>query len=700
MYICQSLTGEERNTMKAKTVRSICGFCHSNCGVKLHVHDGRISRIEGDPDHPMNKGYLCPKAYAIKPMLESEDRLKFPLKKTKGGFVRVSWNEALDLAADRLSKIREEYGPESLVHCHGAPVTYGARDGFVQFMGAYGSPNFTGAANLCAVPRMLTFRDAFGGRPEPDFENARLIIFWASNPVNTTRFSVYAAYDGFHQIVPRAKERGAKIIVVDPMRSETVSLADDWIRPNIGTDGALGLAMAHTIINEGLYDKEFVGRWVAGFDQIRKHVEATIPEWAEKITSIPAERIKELARLYATTDGAVIVDGNGLDMHTNGVDMVRVICMLIALTGNIDKRGSNLFFSIIPQNLLPTITTDKKRIGFEEFPLFPQIPFPAVKEALLGEAPDRPRAMIVHHANPVLVQANQERTRQAFQKLDFLMVLDIFPTGTTELADLVLPAAADFEAVDYRAYAGSKGGFLALRDKVVEPLGESRSVFEIEYDLAKRMGIEQSYPFHSAEEWLNFVLEPSRVTLDDLRNDQIVYASPPVAYQKYKADGFKTPSRKVECYSERFKGANCGALPVFEYPEESPITQLELSKGYGLLATTRRTAEYVHTKLVNLPTAGRRYPDPLLMVHPLDAKNRGIGQNDPVEVRSPRGTIQLKARITEDIGPGLVSVDFGWGNPTDNKANVNLLTSDAVWDPVSGGYPNRLFLCEVRTLAE
>ncbi|MGD0235273.1 MAG: molybdopterin-dependent oxidoreductase [Syntrophorhabdales bacterium] len=682
--------------MKDKVVRSLCGFCHANCGVRIHLQDGRVSRVEGDQDHPVNKGYLCPKAQAIKPMLESEDRLRFPLKKTKAGLVRVSWGEALDLAADRLTKIRQVYGPETLVHCHGAPVTYGARDGFLQFMGMYGSPNYTGAANLCHVPRRMAFLDAFGGRPEPDYEHARLVIFWGCNPVNTTRFGNYAAYDGFDRTIPLLRERGARIVVIDPVRSETATLADDWIQPAIATDVALGLSMAHTIINEGLYDEAFVKRWVTGFEEIKKHVELASPEWAEKITAVPAARIKELARVYAKTDGAVIVDGNGIDMHTTGVDMARAIGLLIALTGNIDKPGGNVFFSFVPQTPLPTVQPEKKRMSLDEFPLFPQVPFPVVKEALLDERPGRPRAMIVHHGNPVLVQANQERTKLALQKLDFLMVLDIFPTGTTEIADLVLPVAADLEAVDYRAYSSSRGGFVALREKVVEPVGESKSVFEIEYDLARRMGIEQSYPFRNAEEWINFSLKPARVTLDDLRRDQIVYASPPMVYRKYEKDGFNTPSRMVDCYSERYKKANYGALPTFQYPKESPAANTDVSNKYGLLGTTRRTAEYVHTKLVNLPTAGRRYPDPLLRLHPVDAEKRGIRQDDLVEVTSPRGKIQVKAKITEDIGPGMVAVDFGWGNPTDNKPNVNLLTSDEVWDPVSGGYPNRLFLCEAK----
>jgi anaerobic selenocysteine-containing dehydrogenase len=304
--------------------------------------------------------------------------------------------------------------------------------------------------------------------------------------------------------------------------------------------------------------------------------------------------------------------------------------------------------------------------------------------------------MIVHHANPALVQANRERTKQALQKLEFLMVMDIFPTATTELADLVLPAAADLETVDYRAFSSTNGGFLTLREKVVEPPGSARSVFEVEYELAKKMGIEQGYPFRNAEEWLNFVLKPAKVTLDDLRRQHVIYGSQAAVYKKYEKDGFKTPSGKVECYSERFKKEGRQALPVFEYPKESPAARPDLVKRYSLCATTRRPAEFVHTKLVNLPTAGRSYPDPLVKMNIADAAKRGIKQGDMVEVESRTGKIRLKAVISGDVGPAVVTIDFGWGNPTDKRASINSLSPDDVWDLVSGGYPNRLFLCEVK----
>jgi anaerobic selenocysteine-containing dehydrogenase len=563
-------------------------------------------------------------------------------------------------------------------------------------MGVYGSPNNTGASNLCHVPRNLAFVSAFGGKPEPDYEKTRLILYWGTNPVNSNRFSGYASYNGFNRIIDQAKKRGVKIVVIDPVRSETASLADLWIRPNIATDSALGLAMLHTIVEEKLYDKEFTDQWVVGIDQIKEHVKAMSPERAEEITSVPADQIKELARLYAKTEGALIHEGNGLDMHTNGVDMVRVICLLMALTGNIDRPGGNVFFSIVPQRLLPTIKTGEKWVGVEEFPLFPQSSFPAVKESLLNQTKDCPKAMIVHHSNPVLVQANQERTKKALQNLEFLMLFDIFPTATTEIADLILPAATDFERVDYRAYSSSQGGYLALRDKLIEPPGESRSVFEVEYELAKKMGMEQGYPFRNTEEWINFVLEPSHVTLDDLRKNQIVYASPPVAYGKYKTGGFGTPSRKVECYSERFKQFNYGALPHFDYPKESYKANPEWPMEYSLRGTTRRPAEFVHTRFRNLQPMKKLYPVPLFFIHPIDADDRGIRENDIVEIQSPRGMIQVEARITENVGPGLVAIDFGWGNPSDKRSNINTLTPDEVWDPISGGYPNRLFVCEAK----
>jgi anaerobic selenocysteine-containing dehydrogenase len=684
--------------METKTYRTICQFCHTNCGILVHrAADGTIS-VEGDPNHPMNRGRCCPKAAAIPEIISSKDRLRHPLQKTETGFKKISWDEALKLAADKLCEIRSKYGPLSLTRCSGAPVSYQGRDGFLQFMGEFGSSNMTGAGNLCMVPRMTAFKSVTGGiRAEPDYDNTKLVIFWGTNPLASERFGAYTAYNGMRQILSRLKERGTRIISIDPFRTKTTQQGDDWVRINLGSDVALGLAMIHVIINEALYDKAFVEEYTSGFKALVEHVQGCSPEWAEPLTGVSEKTIRDLARAYATTKPAAIYEGNGLDMYTNGVDSVRTVAILVSLTGNLDAPGGNVFMPFVQQSKLPTKPVPiEKRVWYDRFPVFGEVPFPAVKEALLRGEDDRPRAMIVHHSNPVLVQANEKRTREALEKLDFLVVNDIFPTATSEMADLVLPITSDFESYGYRAYSSVEGGFMALARPVAKPAGSARPVFEVEYELAERMGLHHDYPFQDTVSWIEFMIKPSGVTFELLDMEQIVYATPPIEYRKYIDKGFKTPSGKVDLLSLSYEAHGYAPIPSYTDPAGEPLGSEDISaKGLSLLGTSRRPAQFVHTKLKNLKVFSKSYPEPFVWIHPQDASDRDIREGDRVEVRSPQGEITIKAKLTEDTKPGLVWIDFGWGNPTDGKANINVLANDAYFDPVSGGTPNRLFPCEV-----
>ncbi len=685
--------------MEEKTYRSICQFCHTNCGIVVHRHAGGTLSVEGDPEHPVNRGRCCPKAAAIPGVISSEDRLKVPLRKTSKGFEKISWEKALDFAAEKLGGIRDQFGPLSLVRCGGAPVSYQCRDGFMQFMGAFGSPNMTGAANICMVPRMTAFNAIAGAiRTEPDYDNTKLVLFWGSDPLTSERFGSYAAYNGMRKIIPRLKERGTSIISIDPYHSKTAQLADEWVRINPGGDVALGLSMIHVIIREALYDKAFVESYSVGFEALAEHVQAFTPGWAEALTGIPEKVIEDLARTYATTKPATIYEGNGLDMYASGVDAVRTIVILIGLTGNLDVPGGNVFMPFASQSSLPTKAVSvENRVWYDKFPLFGEVPFPAIKETLLKEEDDRPRAMIVHHSNPVLVQANEKRTRQALEKLDFLMVNEIFPTATAEIADLVLPITSDFESYGYRAYSSIEGGFLALARPVAAPVGESRPVFDVEYELAERMGLHQEYPFQDTLSWLKYMIRPSGVTFERLDQEQVVYTTPPVQYRKYEEKGFNTPSGKVEFYSRIFEDKGYSPLPTYSEPAGEPLSLGgQSAKGFPLLGSSKRPAHFVHTKFRNIEALTKLYPEPLVWMHPKDASKRSIGEGDRVEVTSPQGEIALKAKLTEDTQPGLVWVDFGWGNPTDGKANINVLVNDVYYDPVSGGTPHRLFECEVK----
>jgi anaerobic selenocysteine-containing dehydrogenase len=684
--------------MRAGSYRTICQFCHTNCGVIVHRTAAGIDSVKGDSNHPMNKGRCCSKAAAIPEIVKSKDRLRFPLRRASNGFERITWDEALKFAAEKLGEIRAKFGPASLVRCMGAPVSYQGRDGFRQFMGAFGSPNLTGTASVCMVPRMTAFRAVTGNvRAEADFEKAALVIFWGADPLVSERFGAYSAYNGMRNIIPRLKERGVRIIAIDPARSPTVRQADHWVQLNPGTDAALVLAMINQIISEELYDNEFVAQYTSGFEQLAVHVQTNTPKWAEGITGISEETIVDLARLYATTKPAAICDGNGFDMYVNGVDAVRTVAILIGLTGNLDVPGGNVFLPFVSQSVLPTKAPPiEGRIWHEKFPIFPEIPFAVIKEEILREEANHPHAMIVHHGNPVLVNANEARTRQAMRKLQFVMVSDIFPTATTEMADLILPITSDFESYGYRAYSSLDGGFLALGRPVANPPGEARPVFEVEYELAQQMGLQNDYPFHDTLGWLEYMLEPSGISFKQLEEKQIVYGASETQYRKHVKNGFATPSGKVEFYSQLFETHGYSPLPSYSEPAgESLDPSIRSEKGFPLLGTSKRPSQYVHTKFRNIKALNKAYPEPLIYLHPQDAVQRGIKESDTVEVTSPHGRITLKATLSEDAKAGLVRIDFGWGNPTDGKANINVLTNDEFFDPVSGGTPNRLFACDV-----
>jgi anaerobic selenocysteine-containing dehydrogenase len=675
-------------------IRTVCGFCHTKCGMIVEKRNGIISKIKGDREHPASRGALCPKGLAAKELVYSPDRLQYPMKRTPGGFERISWDEALDTIASRLVTIKEKHGAQALVLCSGAPVTEETAYAYIQLVAAYGSANFTGPAHLCSLPRNLALQLVHGGRNQPDYEHTALMVIWGANPTDSRQLAEYSpAYGRFDQVINRSKKRGAKLLVIDPRRTDIAARADEWIQINIGADMALGLAMLNVIINEALYDKEFVDNWTVGFKELSIHIQQFTPSWAEGITGVKAGKITQIARTYATTKPALILDGNGLDQHPTVVQTVRVLGILSAITGNIDIPGGDVFFPRVHLGRYLTARPETQRLSADKYPLFSSVPFPMVIDALLSGEPYQPRAMIVHHANPLLINANEKRVRKALGKLDFLVVSDVFPTATAQLADIVLPDTSDFERFGYEGYSSPIGGFVALRHKIVEPIGESRPAFDVEYELATSMGLDKYYPWRTTEEWIDYRLKRLGITLEDLKQKTIIYITQPIEYRKYLKDGFNTPSNKVELYSQTLKDHGCDPLPVYRELSVSVHNKADSMEGYPLVGTTRRPGIYVHTRYRNLTTLRRVQPGPLIWIHPDDAMARGISDGDKTIVWSPEGSIKVEARITTEIQVGVVVVDFGWGNPWDGGTNVNILTSDDARDPVCAATSNRRFLC-------
>lgn len=677
-------------------IPTVCGFCHNYCGVIAYVSGGVLRRIKGNPDSPSGRGDMCPKGAAAPQVVYSPDRLKYPLRRTGSGFQRISWDEALDIVATRLLEIREKYGSETLVRCSGAPVTQSVRDSFVQLSAAYGSMNLVGPGHLCHTPRLIAFEATYGGMTQPDYENTRCIVMWGSNPAESRTWGSEAAYGRFTRLIPEAQRRGAKLIVIDPRRIGMVDTADKWLAIEPGRDDALALAMLNVVISEGLCDKEFVAQWTLGFDQLAEHVQPFTPEWAEEITKLPASDIRQVARIYATTRPATIHAGNFTDQYPNAVQTARAIAILCAITGNLDIEGGSVFLPHPTLSPLVSKPPAVKRLGADKYPLVPKTPFPYFIDAIFSGKPYTPRAMIVHHANPALIDADSTRIRQALGKLEFLVVCDIFKSATAELADIILPEASDYERYGFQCYASAEGGFVSLRQKVIEPLGECRPVFEIEYELAKRMGLEADYPWTDTEEWINYRLKASGITLDDLKKKLVIYTTPPLEYRKYLKNGFKTPSGKAELYSPTFESYGYSPLP--EYKDLDAVFEPSYLENYPLIGTTRRPGNYVHTRFRNIPALRKLEPEPLMRLHPEDARARGIRDGDLTAVKSAKGSIEIKAKVTGETSPGVVIIDFGWGNPWDKKPNVNILTSDEERDPISCSTPNRRFRCQVSRL--
>ncbi len=680
-------------------IPTICGFCHSNCGIIAHVSDGVLQRVKADRSHPAGRGDMCPKGAAARQVVYSPDRLKHPLRRTSSGFEQISWDEALDIIATRLLEIRAKYGAETLIRCTGAPVTEAVHDGFVQLLAAYGSMNFVGAGHLCHLPGEIAFNSVHGGRTEPDYKNTRCMVIWGSNPTESTRIAEGTTYGKFARLISDTKRRGAKLIVIDPRRIKLADIADRWLPIEPGRDDALALAMLNVIITEGLYDKGFVTDWTVGFEQLAEHVERFTPEWAQDITKLPASDIREVARIYATTRPALMRVGNFVDQYPNAVQTARAISILSAITGNLDVEGGDVFF---PRPVLSPLLSQRpavQRLSSDKYPLFPGVPFPCFVDAIFSGEPYTPRAMIAYHANPALIDADSTKTRRALQKLEFLVVCDIFKSATAELADIILPEVSDFERYGYKYFGSAEGGFVALRHKVIEPIGESRPVFDIEYELATRMGLASAYPWTNTEEWINHRLKASGITLEALKRQPVIYATPPLEYRKYLKNGFNTSSGKVEIYSQKFK--DHGYLPLPEYRELDTVFagQPGLLESYPLIGTTRRPGAYIHTRFRNILALRKLEPEPLIRLSPRDAQSRGIDDSDLTTVQSPQGTIEVRVKVTDEVSPGVVIIDFGWGNPWDQKANVNVLTSDQDRDHISCSTPNRRFRCQVTKLS-
>ncbi len=670
---------------KKQIIKSVCMGCGAGCGILIHMENGRPIRIQGDRQCINNEGRLCMKGLSILKTVYHPDRLKHPLKrageKGSGKWHRISWNEALEIIAEKFTTIKDNYGAESVAMVFGS--ARGFQDNYLKRLAStFGTPNVATQSHVCYVPGVRASQVTSGSAltPDLDFSPACLVV-WGED-MTETRVTQF-------QKVIRAKEEGTKLIVIDPVDTRLARKADLWVRIRPGSDLALALGMMNVIINEGLFDKDFVNTWTVGFDALSDHVRAYPPEKVAEITWIEADKIREAARLYAESRPSCIATGNGLELNLNSFQAYRGLFLLQAITGNIGVPGGQvgLYRPIARRHSHVLTLHDKippeqweKRVGAELrlIPTFDYTVPQSVIHSILHGDPYLIRAVYFQACNPLVTYPNTQEVYKALNKVDFLAVSELFMTPTAELADIVLPAATylEFENV----VAATHSSLIQMQRKVVE-IGECWPDYRIINRLAEKLGLHE-YFGDDEEQFLDTLLEPGGLTFSEFKK---LGTLPCVKeYRKHETTGFATPSGKVELYSERLKEWGCDPLPIYYELPETLYSAPELAREYPLIHTGTKILPYVHSNGRQIDTLRRMRPDPIVYIHPAAAKSLGVQQGDWVNIETERGTIKQKVALTDKIDQRVVVVDYGWWFPQNGnmgslewaESNVNMLTND------------------------
>ncbi len=670
----------------------------------------------------MNCVTQCIKGVTIPDVMYHPNRLLYPLKRAgergEGKWERISWDEALNTIAGKLKEIKEKYGPEAIHISCGSGQKHVGLETISIAEKLWPCPNTHWGRYTCQTPdefqNWITFGDSITYEFGPDYEHSKCIVFWGSIPEVGVPSQTRAVYRGLRN--------GAKLIVIDPRPVPMTKRANMWLRIRPGTDMALALAMAHVIINEELYDKEFVEKWCAGFDKLKEHVQKYPPGWAAKVTGLSEEDIVKTARLYATnTPGCVYVRlGAGAQIITS-TQQSRAISILIALCGNVDVPGGNLlyyrtyrdvlFWHIydMDKGIMGPASVEAKRIGAKEYPFMHKGRVCDIPGTIRAMGDGRVKALWCVCNNLIVAEIGSWEIWEVMKnKLDFIFVSEFFMTPTAELADIVLPAAF-YQEIDLLVGAfGYPSNYIFAAQKLVEPLGECKDDREVAIEIAERMGMDVT-PWESVKDWLNWRLKYMGLTYDELYQRPGSRITLPREFRRYEKSQppFGTASGKVELYSSVFEAVGYDPLPNYQEPPDGPISTPELFKEFPLIYTHYRTLSYMHSEGRQIDRQRRLTPDPYLEINSETASKLGINEGDWVYLETPKSKgkwrITFKARLIPEMHPDVVAGPHGWWFPEKPgpehgcfDSNINaVLTLDPPYDPAIGVMQCRAFLCRV-----
>ncbi len=710
--------------------KGICGVCPAGCWVEVRVVHGELVDIRADPDHPL--GALCRRGRHAPEIVYSAHRLRHPARRSgpKGAFSfeEIGWDAAYDEIVERLNKIKSESGPESVAVYTGRGAFESSLCDIYQPKGVavssasnvlfpFGSPNTMGVGALCYVSFAMIAPHVTMGRMlvnmYSDMENAELLVVWGANPATDSPPMDMRRLEA-------AAHRGAKVVVIDPRRSETaVRCNAEWVPIRPGTDGALALSMIEVMIEEELLDEGFVENWCVGFEELARYVQHFSPDIAQRITGVAAETIRSLARRICTARGACPVMYTGLEYSNSGVQAIRAVLTLFSLAGNLDvpggiglaMRGSHFPINRACNRENPDLS---RAAGRERFPLYShyrgESHATSLVDAVLKGNPYPIRALIIHGASLLTSWPQPGIWRRVLEKLDFVVCIDRQRTADSAFADIVLPATTMFEINSYMAY----GPIFRLRERLIEPVGEARNDYLIMAQLADRLGYGDLYP-QTEEALLRFVLEGSGFTPDEVREagGTVQIPSPLAEYRKWEKGGlrpdgkpgFDTPSGKFEIRSSLLEEYGYEPLPKYTEPTEGPLAAPKLARTFPLIFNSgARPDTDFRSQHHGIAGLLRGNPEPTVHVNVRDAQARGIRAGDLVEVRTARGAVPFRARVSDGIVEGAVECNMGGGAAVGPRAwrewNVNELTDIGNYDEISGFPVFKALLCDVVRIAD
>ena len=682
------------NGLVKKIVHGACPHdCPDACGVLITVEDGRATRIQGDPAHPMTRGFLCAKVSKYLDRVYSPDRLLYPMRRIaprgqgKGDasdFERISWDQALDEIVSRLKSISAEFGPEAIL-----PYSYGGTLGTLNNSGmAHRFFYRLGASQLnrtiCATAggdALVTVLGRKMGTEPEQFRHSRYIVAWGAN-IHGTNIHLWP-------FIEEARRNGAKLVVIDPYKTRTARCADWYLPINPGTDAALALAMMHVIINANLYDADYVSRYTVGFEQLKQRVQEYPPERVAQWTGISAVDIEKLARDYATVRPAVIRVNYGVQRAQNGGTAVRAITMLPCITGSWKEVGGGLQLSTSGSFGLNDKAIERPELMLKS-PLGRAARVVNMSElaTALNDLNDPPvKAIFIYNSNPAVVAPDHNRVIRGFLRPDlFTVVHEQFFTDTTSYADLVLPATTFFEHKELQKSYGHY--YLQVSQQAIDPLGECKSNTDLFKELAGRMGFADHCFGQTVDEMIDEALwtgqphQPPRLqglTRERLEKEGHVRLNiPDGPFLPFAEGNFATPSGKAELYNQALAREGLDPVAGFVPPAESRHSKK--AKRFPLELLSRKADNFLNTSFANLSAVQKLEQPDLIEINTTDAAPRGIHDGDWVRVFNDRGEVRLRAHINGAVQPGVVAALLNWARFAPDGKSINALTSETLTD--------------------